>query len=1273
MKLLIGTIAHEANISPGDAVKLGEIDPLKVCQKDEHTVRELLWALVRIGILRITHKAHGLVENDSPSKVPNLGRHLGARIETPGSYVKETRMMSGESKSALCSLQKSLGRRRELAGIQTVFPRATSNHVKAYNWVQDLPSSFSTVSHTAESNDSTSEIEAIKPHTVRVHSDQRQPKITENNLRANNRNLQSAAQPATLATKSYRPPLSGLLSASEKVMPMGQTSRKSSQSLRPSSYPHAVYSISYEEMPIESADISPVPTVYLEHVSARIMELSSRLHPISRILVQTDNVSDTILPEPRLPVTQDNSRIVNGFSMTMTSLQHKNSDLISKRPDEMVTPNVRETKISIPIQPINIDVATSNKGEISAILDEKVNEVYAESGGVQLPLSPDTHRIDSYSPEHMGKVDQRNPTIGDDKSATAGFSELENSIGETHQNDEYDSDETGEFEDYVSEGTSNDVDSISDVIPTTAQMITEDDSASGLEQQNPLPKVPQSGGHSEDMRLYGESLLENTNEVAEASVDPQQGVHRPVASIKPSSSNPAIEMEVLDKKQPNGEKDDALSGHNNQVADESIDSPHIADEVSAVNVKEKIPQPLLIDITQLDIPLPPKNIPGEENLIDLLSDPIPIKLPDVLRAISPPRSWVSAPRDLASEGHSMTSKVNHSVSSLTNSHSLLNSSIWELSAHRQYAQNSEMDLACAAPLPESEASSIRSSAVSIMPMHHGVHEVDYPTEDNVSGLVSDACIPSNIPAVELLKPNEDAELNHTQGPEEENETTSSPVNRSDSPTGSESAWIDYAPSLAVVSNPRGSKASLDNILTSTPRKKNRGQIPSSSVEDANRNGSFSELEGEVAGGLTENLNALEMDSEMDELSEELSEYYISDQELSRPQTPLPLSPSKIIGLNVASLRVTPVKTITTQPQREDTPTRFDPNSSALNTMDSMWETTDNEEGEPETERPTTKGSNSSNRSGHSSSSSSIKQPRTQMMQAMQAIIQTWDQAGASQPSPEESEYLPDCKTDDGDDECDENGEFSTTLESGSEFSQAHTSGIDVFGDPHTPVPQSRQSQKEGSSLLSLSQPPHFSDAKQFQNPQSPYTPLRPRRLFSTPTGASTSLATPERSPCPEPGNITLPFAATSYNTLTHPPVLSRSLTIGGNLSRARQRPASMLNRAAPATTPDFHTATGSVSLPLIQRPRTQMSIFKPRDAPVINQTPRNKSLPLIEPSKTQMSKLKSRSTPSAIQATPSVIHATPSMYFTPRSNPGTMRKGAMGEELRDMDLSFGLM
>ncbi|KAF8445265.1 hypothetical protein BGX38DRAFT_687025 [Terfezia claveryi] len=114
VKLLIGTIAHEANISAEGAARLGEIDPLRVCQKEEDAVRELLWALVKIGILHRIQRNQGLAENVSPTKPITLQRSVGPS----GVFVKGTHVIAGESGDALSVLHKSLERRKELAGMQ---------------------------------------------------------------------------------------------------------------------------------------------------------------------------------------------------------------------------------------------------------------------------------------------------------------------------------------------------------------------------------------------------------------------------------------------------------------------------------------------------------------------------------------------------------------------------------------------------------------------------------------------------------------------------------------------------------------------------------------------------------------------------------------------------------------------------------------------------------------------------------------------------------------------------------------------------------------------------------------------------------------------------------------------------------------------------------------------------------------------------------------------------------------------------------------------------
>lgn len=1303
VKLLIGTIAHEANISAENAARLGEIDPLRVCQKDEDAVRELLWALVRIGILHRIQRSQGLAENVSPRKQLTLHRPVGVS----GVFVKGTRVISGERGNALGVLHKSLERRKQLAGMQSVNPRASHGRLKTYNWLEDLPSSFSTLSNI--NDNSTNDPPTAAQPGKQIPSQQTLPKVSGHALVDKSSCHASAHSAQSRASAPKSSPRPSPKSAKPQIMPILQkpTSRKSSQTLKPNSYPHAIYNVSFDEMPTESAEISPVSTVYLEHVSARIMEISNRILPVARISQSPDNVSEhAVTPKP-ISLSQERLRTVSGSSRTVRRSK-TSSDMSLMNQDKNASFHEQKTAEAVPIVQTSLHSNPFLRTLVPIHLENALDHAQ-DASTIELHPAPDSPSSTTHYIEKRAEADETSLNSTNAMGAMSACpmveaitgteeyeehcSEMERGyeddlMNETHDPDDYTSDEDQtptrpSGRDETSEGPRED-DVGSPVWEDETDDLTID---MGPIRTRPLPITAdtQSRGDSQlDGQRYSVAGLEHL----------EQHSHNSAAQPEASLASPLTANEESFQADPDGEQGQVSSSSEHKNASQAEEAPANADTGVRIDTNNQRPEPLLIDVTQLDIPAPP---PTEGNLIDLLSDPIPIGLSPILSAIGPTRTWLSAPRDLMSESR------DGALRSTNGSNLLLDG--FDLSSLLQTTvlQAGE-DSACAIPLLESEVSSLGSSSVSSIVVHQGT-QTD-PSLANISHRIfSDRSLPSPGPPNEM--PGSDMQNAADKRKHREVSMGSSALldDARASPAQSDSVWSNYSPL-----QPDRKKLSLDGVFTSTPKRKNPTRKPSDPSMDHDET---YEEDGDVTSNVVGNISLLDVDTELDELPQGLSEYHIASRDRSPTQIPSLLRRSVRSGKESPSLQgtATPTRRPDT-PTRKLTPTKLSSNSaSALDAASSMWETEDDylgQEGEEDPERPTTQGSNPSE------NFSTTEELHKRQIQQMQSIIQNWDQAGSSQPlqnGDEESQYIPDDSDNVADDEGEtshehdeEEAEYTTT--SVSQFSNG--AGLeDVFADePETPVPVSRHkpSQKKGDSrLLNLSPPPPWSGFGSFHEvePQTPFTPLRPKKLFSTlvpakshrqekAQGESRSLVL-ERSPGfkmqeQEVGNRSLPTTFPPTTRLSPTPVLSKSLTLGrhnriDNLAHSKPRSTSLFTPPLSAASnigpsiPMNRNANGNTSLPSIHPPSTsQMSKINSRKCSIGISTPiqaGNISLPNIQPPSVMMSRLKSRgagATPAGGQGTPSM-----SVYYTPVSGGSAVKMGGGGTDLLDMDLSYGLM
>jgi len=1300
VKLLIGTIAHEANISVESAARLGEIDPLKVCQKDEDAVRELLWALVRIGILHRIQRSQGLPENLSPRKRLTLHQPLGVLNTTSRVSIKESCEISGESRNALSILHKSLERRRELAGMQSVNPRTSHGPLKTYNWLEDLPSSFSTLSNI---NDSTNDPATATQPRKQTYSQQTLPKVSRHALAAKSIRRASvhSTQPSVIAPKC--PPLPLPKSSKTQTKPTLQkpTSRKSSQTLKPNSYPHAVYHVSFDEMPTESAEISPVSTVYLEHVSARVMEISNRILPVARMSQPPDIVlKHVVSPKPVSLPPQEHSRTVSPCGSSRTVMRLKKGSGMSLKTQGNIAASATGQKRGevIPIVQATLCSNSFIQTVVPIPLENPLDHTQ-DASTVELQPTPDAP-LSAYTMERGAEVDETICNLINAGGTMSARSTVEDISGVTEEYEERDSelkqsnllDETHDTEDYTSD---------EDQPPTRPS--GGDQTAREGGAHSPV-WGGEAGGLTADTQLREDSQPVDPRSSVDI-VDPlERHGHNSAASLEVSLATPLTANGESSQKNLNVEQDLGSVPNGGKSASHVKENPVNAVGIDASNQQ---PELLLINVTQSDIPTAPPAPAVAGNLIDLLSDPIPISLPPVLCTTGLAKSWISVPRDLRSESRDGAIDTPPTRFPSNNSHLLLGGFDLSSPIRSSVLQTSEGP-ACAVPLPESEVSSFGSSSVSSIVVHQG-------TQTDASAADGGNNSPNGILSSGLLDATEKGKHR-----ESDNNTGSSPLlgDVPVSPARSESPWTTYY-SL----QPNGKKSPLGGVFTSTPKQKK--PTPKYSDPSMNHGEVSDEDKDEVVSNAVGNISLLDADTELDELSRELSAYHIASCDRSLVQSPSPLRRSVRSGKGSPGMQGTESKLTTTPPRRPDTPTtkpnptKLNPNSaSSLDAASSTWETEDDDleqKGEEEKaeglEQPSSKGSNPLE---WCSDSPTAEDLHKRQMQQMQSIIQNWDQAGSSQPLQDKGEfqYIPDDSdnvADDEEDETfheqgDEEAEYTTT--SASQFSNG--AGLeDVFADePETPVRVARhkQSQKNRDSRqLNLSPPPRWSGFGLFHEaePQTPFTPLRPRKLFSMPVlgkapeqakvrRESRSLVL-ERSPRlqgQEVGNRSLPTTFPPTSSLSPTPVLSKSLNFGrhnriGSLVPDKPCPAALFDRPAPpagtstkpSTPVNPNTNLGNTSLPPIPPWASHMSKMNSRKSSISTSTPlqaRNISLSSIQsPPVVSLSKFKSKGT---LQGTP---------YYTPPSGvkPGGVQgTGSMGRgggrdvsDLLDMDLSYGLM
>ncbi|KAF8421036.1 hypothetical protein EV426DRAFT_719011 [Tirmania nivea] len=1304
VKLLIGTIAHEANISTESAARLGEIDPLRVCQKDEGAVRELLWALVRIGILHRIQRNQGLAENVSPRKPLTLHRPVGAS----GVFVKGTRMISRESGNALSVLHKSLERRKELAGTQSVNPRASHGRLKTYNWLEELPNSFSTLSNI--NDNSTNDLSTAAQPEKQIPAQPTLLRVPGHTLVSKSMGHASthSAQPSASAPKSspHPPPRS-----KTEVMANLQktTSRKSSQTLKPNSYPHAVYNVSFDEMPTESAEISPVSTVYLEHVSAKIMEISNRILPVAQMSQFPNHVSEHVVsPKPVSP-SQEHSRTMSESSRPARRLK-KNSDMSLKKRDKNASFHEQKKDEVVPI----VQTLRSNSflRTLIPIHLENALDHTQDASKNELQLEPASPRSTTHSINKGSEEDEtsRNAVNAGVTMSVHPVVEAIPGTGLTEEYQEHDSEMKRGYENDLMHETHDPEDYTSDVDQTPTRPSRRDETAEG-DVGSPVWE-DETNDLTVDMQLHRNSQLGDP----ECSVDgferSELHAHDSAALLEASLATPLTSNEEFFQADPKDEQGHVSISSEHKNSSQAEDVLANTDTGVRMNTSHQRREPLLIDVTQLDIPALPVLPSTEGNLIDLLSDPIPMGL----SPICPKRTWSTAPRDLRSESREGT------IKSPTMNGSNLLQDVFDLSSLPQTTilQAGE-DSTSSAPLLGSEMSSLGSSNESSLVVHQGTQTEAPPTKNESHRIISDRTPPLS------------DSLNEVSGSDMQNTADKGKHREVDNNSMGRSPLLDDAPvwptrSDSVLSNytplrPSGKRFLLADVFTSTPKRKNSTRkLSLDCLMDHDE--TFEEDEDDLASNAVGNISLLDLNTELDELSQVLSEYHMTSHDRSPAQSPSPLRRSVRSGKSSPNMQGTPSKPKSTPTRRPDTPTlKLTPtklnfnSASALDAASSTWETEDDNlgqeegEGEKDPERRTTQGSKPSEYFP------TTEELHKRQMQQMQSIIQNWDQAGSSQPlqdEGEESQYIPDDDSNNAADDEDETSheqdeEAGYTTTSASQFSNG--AGLeDVFADePETPVLVSRhkQPQKQGDlKLMNLSPPPRLSGfgSSHGVELQTPFTPLRPRRLFSTPVlaksqrqekarGESRSLVF-ERSlelkmQEQEVGNRSLPTTFSPTTRLSPTSVLPKSLTLGRHnridiLGHdkphsaslfSRPRSLSAANNDVKSSTPMNQNTNANTSLSSNHPPRTlQMSKLSSRKSSIGISSPiqaGNISLPSIRlPSVMVTSRLKSRggvATPTRGQGTPSM-----SVYYTPPPGVGSAVKMG-GANLLDMDLSYGLM
>lgn len=1048
-------------------------------------------------------------------------------------------------------------------------------------------------------------------------------------------------------------------------------------------------------MPTESAEISPVSTVYLEHVSARIMEISNRILPVAQISQSPENASEHVVSRKPIALSQECPRTVNGSSRTVRRLK-TSSDMSVKKQDKNASFHEQKRDEVVPF--VQTTLRSNSFPRTLVPLHLKIPFDYAQDAGtIELQPAPDSPSSTTPLIEKVPKADETNLRSENAGGANSTCPTVEAIMGAwaPEEYEEHGSEMERGYGNNLMDETHDPEDYITDEDQTPTQPSGRDETAEDAREDDVGLRV--LGDETDDLTADMQSCEGSQLEGLKCSVTelehPEEHSHDSTASPEASLATPSSANEESFQADTGDEQGQVSMSSEHKNASQAEQAPANADAGVRIATNSQQPEPLLIDVPQLDITAPPALPSAEGNLIDLLSDPIPIGLSPILCAIGPTRTWLSAPRDLGSESRGGMIK---SPPTTNDSNVLLDGFDISSPLQTMVLQAGE-DLACAAPLLELEVSSLGSSSVSSIVVHQGTQTEASLTKNASHRIISNRS---------LLLPGCHNEMSGSADQEELREVFNNSMESSPlldvAPARSDPVWSNY-PLL----QPNGKKFSLNDVFTSTP-KKNPPRKPS----DRSMN---NEEVDDVASNLAGNISLLDVDTELDELSE----YHISSRGRSPAHSPSPLRREVHSGKGSPRLQGTPSKPTTTPTRRPDTPTTKlrstklnSDSASDLDAATSKWETDDDylgqeKDDEEEPERPPTQGSNPLE------NFPTTEELHKMQMQQMQSIIQNWDQAGSSQPlqnENEESQYIPDDSDNLADDEEDGTSheqdeaaaEYTTT--SGSQFSNG-AELEDVFADePETPVPLSRhkQSQKKGNSrLLNLSPPPPWSGFGSLQEvePQTPFTPLQPKKLFSTPVpaksqrqekarGESRSLVL-ERSPGlrmqeQEVGNRSLPTTFPPFTRLSPTPVLSKSLTLGrhnrnDNFARDKSRSASLFNRPTPLPpsaasnirpyTPMNQSANGNTSLPSIHPPRiSQMSKINSRKSSISISTP----LQARNTSVIALSRLKSGgvgTTPAGAQGTPSM-----SVYYTPASGAGSeVKMGGGGTDLLDMDLSYGLM
>ncbi|KAF8477312.1 hypothetical protein BDZ91DRAFT_787883 [Kalaharituber pfeilii] len=821
IKILIGTIAHEADVGTQTAARLGEIDPLKLCEKDQDAVRELLWVLVGVGKLQLQKK--GLRTIPVAPAPPRFAGPLGS-----GSFVKETRLLSTSTgkESVFSDLQKSLQKRRELVGIQTILPRSTDGNVKAYNWVQGLPSTFS---ETEDSEGSFEDSSAASSTTEYGGSASKSSDV--DTMDNSSRKVQPLAKSAERlrSDKTNRKEISIL----DKI-PLKNDSPSRTRPLKPRSYPHAIYNIPHKPISAKSAEISPVSTVYLEHVSARIKEISDRLRPI----VQVASLPSTRISSESSP-----------FSPTRTALPCSSQSTSQSR-------RVAKTE-NVPLNsPQPLPVATAQLAVIgNPIFTAKKPAVDMIDGlrGIQSIHSSINGHIDQQTSD--AALDPQLAEMLDDPSM--------------------------HFEDIEVTKTSAGVPG--DVTVTNVRGLEQDynELNGAVEETQSVGEDAEPEFEDDAPKVYEDDNTPHSVVISEVDISHHPGLATPSNSTSlPCSDGECVETsqrhELTESNQTITETQQAAAS-DKVHADTTENAAQDMVAMSALSIIDnKSSQSILIDTpTECNLPPVAEIPPPERNLLDLLSDPIPTGILPEMRPITPLRKWhpmsEHEPDDLILIEDIPPWKP--AVETVEEYPTML--------IMDSVSQERKEDSACLVPLSHSPFDSLIELSVLNQPPEaqptgaSTSEDKDKVNNKGDSDTTQDD--PAN-PVSEILDPERQKNLEHIL----KTNSGQAPLSAPSSPSTAESnsPWTDYTPIIPRISSSlrsvsrKGKKSSMENIFTSTPRQLNSKREVSKGRKSP-KEGQYSEDsayecdgEEETQNSLGEDhLSILDRDTDTEDLSE----------------------------------------------------------------------------------------------------------------------------------------------------------------------------------------------------------------------------------------------------------------------------------------------------------------------------------------------------------------------------------------------------------------------